>query len=151
MLNSAMSEVRSIKDAIKPRNDTYTENQSILRRYVVEYQKKFATSVVCLVLFLIGAPLGAIIRKGGLGLPVVISVVFFLIYYIILTIGEKSAKEGNISPILGTWVAVLVLTPIGLFLSYKAANDSTLFDLELYKRFFIDLFKKKQAGAEKLP
>lgn len=142
-LNSAMSEVRSVKDAMKPRNDTYAENQSLLRRYVVEYQKKFTLSAACLVLFLIGAPLGAIIRKGGLGLPVVISVIFFLIYYIISTIGEKSAKDGSISVIIGTWIAIFVLTPIGLFLSYKAANDSTLFDIDVYRRFFTDLFKKK--------
>jgi lipopolysaccharide export system permease protein len=148
-INSAMGEVRSIKDAMKPRNDTYLENLSVLRRYLVEYQKKFTLSAACLVLFLIGAPLGAIIRKGGLGLPVVISVVFFLIYYIISTIGEKSAKDGSASVILGTWIAIIVLTPIGLFLSYKSANDSVLFDIDIYKRFFINLFKKKE--AEKQP
>lgn len=144
VVNNAMGEVRSVTVAIKPRGDTYIENQSMLRRYVVEYQKKFTLSAACLVLFLIGAPLGAIIRKGGLGLPVVISVIFFLIYYIISTIGEKSAKDGSISPIIGTWISIAILFPMGLFLSYKAANDSVLFDMELYKRFFIDLFKKKQ-------
>jgi lipopolysaccharide export system permease protein len=144
-LNNAMGEVRSIKDVVKPRIATYNENQNIVRRYLVEYQKKFTLSAACLVLFLIGAPLGAIIRKGGLGLPVVISVIFFLIYYIIATIGEKSAKDGSVSPLFGTWIAIFVLTPIGLFLSYKAANDSVLFDMELYKRFFLNLFKKKTA------
>jgi len=96
-------------------------------------------------LFLIGAPLGAIIRKGGLGLPVVVSVAFFLIYYIISTIGEKSVKDGNMPPILGMWIAIFVLTPIGLFLSYKAATDSALFDMELYKRLINKLFKRKEA------
>lgn len=143
LLNNALGEARSIKDNFKQRIDTYNENQSILRRYLVEYQKKFTLSAACLVLFLIGAPLGAIIRKGGLGLPVVISVIFFLLYYIIATIGEKSAKDGSVSPFFGTWIAIFVLTPIGLFLSYKAANDSVLFDMELYKRFFLSLFKKK--------
>jgi len=96
-------------------------------------------------LFLIGAPLGAIIRKGGLGLPVVVSVAFFLIYYIIETIGEKSVKDGNVSPIMGMWVAIFILTPIGIFLSYKAATDSALFDMELYKRFFNKLLRRKEA------
>jgi len=146
ILNNAMGEIRSIKDVVKPRIDTYNANQNNLRRYLVEYQKKFTLSAACLVLFLIGAPLGAIIRKGGLGLPVVISVIFFLIYYIIATIGEKSAKDGSVSPFFGTWIAIIVLTPIGLFLSYKAANDSVLFDVEVYKRFFMNLFKKKEAG-----
>src|SRR5258708_36342759 len=94
------------------------------RRYDIEYQKKFTLSAACIVLFLIGAPLGAIIRKGGLGMPVVVSVIFFLLYYIIWTIGEKSAKQGDLSPVIGEWISIIVLTPIGIFLSYKAANDS---------------------------
>ena len=142
MLSIALGEATSITDITRPKVDAYLETQSILRRYVVEYQKKFTLSAACLMLFLIGAPLGAIIRKGGLGLPVVISVIFFLIYYIISTIGEKSAKEGSLSPFLGTWIAILILTPVGIFLSYKAANDSVLFDAELYKRFFLNLIKR---------
>lgn len=142
-VTNATAEANSIKDVLKNRGDNYREQNSILRRYLVEYQKKFTLSAACLVLFLVGAPLGAIIRKGGLGLPVVISVIFFLVYYIISTIGEKAAKDGNLSPVLGTWVAIILLTPVGIFLSYKSANDSVLFDIELYKRFFTQLFKKK--------
>jgi lipopolysaccharide export system permease protein len=134
----------SIKEVVHNKSDAYDLQNSILRRYQVEYQKKFTLSAACLVLFFIGAPLGAIIRKGGLGLPVVISVVFFLIYYIISTIGEKYAKDGGLPPAVGTWIAIGVLAPIGLFLSYKAANDSVLFDMEVYKRFFSNLFKSKQ-------
>lgn len=150
-LINANSEAQSIKNLVKDKGATYIEDDKVLRRYLIEYQKKFTLSVVCLVLFLIGAPLGAIIRKGGLGLPVVISVVFFLIYYIISTIGEKSAKDGSLSPILGTWIAIFILAPIGLLLSYKAANDSVLFDAELYKRFFVDLLKKLKQRRSKLP
>ncbi len=69
-------------------------------------------------------------------MPVVVSVIFFLIYYIIGTIGEKSAKEGDLSPLAGAWISIVILFPIGLFLSYKAATDSALFDMDLYKRFF---------------
>ncbi|MBD1392786.1 LptF/LptG family permease [Mucilaginibacter glaciei] len=134
--NNAASEVRQVQDALKLRIDNYKETTKSVRRYVMEYQRKFTLSAGCIVLFLIGAPLGAIIRKGGLGLPVVVSVIFFLIYYIIGTIGEKSAKEGDLSPIIGAWIGIVVLFPIGLFLSYKAATDSALFDMELYKRFF---------------
>jgi lipopolysaccharide export system permease protein len=112
----------------------------------VEYQKKFTLSAACLALFLIGAPLGAIIRKGGLGLPVVVAVIFFLIYYIISTIGEKFVKDGDVSPFIGMWIAIFVLTPIGIFLSYKAANDSVLFDAENYKKLMkrlSSIFQKK--------
>jgi lipopolysaccharide export system permease protein len=135
-LNNASSEVHQIIQVLKGRADTHKETSKSIRRYIMEYQKKFTLGAACIVLFLIGAPLGAIIRKGGLGLPVVVSVIFFLIYYIIGTIGEKSAKEGELSPLIGAWVSIAVLFPIGLFLTYKAATDSALFDMDLYKRFF---------------
>jgi lipopolysaccharide export system permease protein len=144
-LSNASSEVRAITNMIKGSSDM-TENEAHdIRRSTVEYQKKYTLSVVCLVLFLIGAPLGAIIRKGGLGLPVVVSVAFFLIYYIISTIGEKSVKDGGMSPILGMWISIFILTPVGLFLSYKAATDSALFDADSYKRYFNKIFKRKEA------
>jgi lipopolysaccharide export system permease protein len=87
----------------------------------------------CLLLFAIGAPLGAIIRKGGLGLPVVMAIIFFLIYYIISTVAEKSAREGNMEVFVGMWFSIIVLTPLAVFLTYKAASDSALFDLEQYR------------------
>jgi lipopolysaccharide export system permease protein len=136
MYNNALSEVHQIQEVLKNRTDRHKETSKSIRRYVMEYQKKFTLGAACIVLFLIGAPLGAIIRKGGLGLPVVVSVIFFLIYYIIGTIGEKSAKEGDLSPLIGAWISIVVLFPIGLFLTYKAATDSALFDADIYKRFF---------------
>jgi len=135
-LNNSSSEVRQIQDMMKNRANGHSDITKNVRRYVLEYQKKFTLGAACIVLFLIGAPLGAIIRKGGLGLPVVVSVVFFLIYHIITTIGEKSAKEGDLSPLIGAWVAIAALFPIGLFLTYKAATDSALFDMDMYKRYF---------------
>lgn len=144
-INTAASEVHQVQEMLKSRSNTYKETTKSIRRYILEYQKKFTMGAACIVLFLIGAPLGAIIRKGGLGLPVVVSVIFFLIYYIIGTIGEKSAKEGSLSPLIGSWIAIAVLFPIGIFLSYKAATDSVLFDMELYKRFFKKLRFRKAA------
>jgi lipopolysaccharide export system permease protein len=137
------SEARSIQDLMKNRADRNKDLVNNIRRAILEYQKKFTLSAACIALFLIGAPLGAIIRKGGLGLPVVVSVIFFLIFYIITTIGEKSAKEGDLSPVIGSWISIVIITPIGIFLSYKAATDSVIFDMELYKRFFNKLFKRK--------
>jgi lipopolysaccharide export system permease protein len=135
-ISNALGEAKSILDLMKSRAERYKEASYSVNSASVEYQKKFTLSAACLVLFLIGAPLGAIIRKGGLGLPVVVSVVFFLIYHIISTIGEKAVKAGDASPFVGMWVAIALLTPIGLFLSYKAANDSVIFDADLYKRLF---------------
>ncbi|MFI5162532.1 MAG: LptF/LptG family permease [Sphingobacteriales bacterium] len=142
-LANAQNEVRTVSGLLKDRADLTKTSDKTLRKYAVEYQKKFTLPVTCIVLFLIGAPLGAIIRKGGLGMPVVVAVIFFLFYYIISTIGETSVKEGSLSPFIGMWIAILVLTPIGLFLSYKAANDSALFDKEAYTRFFNRLIRKR--------
>jgi lipopolysaccharide export system permease protein len=135
-VSNAASEARSVQSLVNDNNAKNNDNNNNIRHSAVEYQKKYTLSAVCLVLFLIGAPLGAIIRKGGLGLPVVVSVVFFLIYYIISTIGEKSVKNGDASPILGMWISIFILTPIGLFLSYKAITDSAIFDADSYKKFF---------------
>ena len=143
-LANAASEARSIQDLLKNRAQHLKDLQQNEQKARLEYQKKFTLSAACIALFLIGAPLGAIIRKGGLGLPVVVSVIFFLFYYIISTIGEKYVKDGDLSPIIGSWIAIVIITPIGLFLSYKAATDSVIFDMELYKRFFNKLFKRKK-------
>ncbi|RZK60283.1 MAG: LptF/LptG family permease, partial [Pedobacter sp.] len=110
----------------------------------IEYQRKYTLAVSCLLLFFIGAPLGAIIRKGGLGLPVVIAIVFFLIYHIISTVAEKSAKEGSLDPTFGMWTAIIILTPLGVFLTYKATVDSALFDIDYYKQLIVGLFKRKK-------
>jgi lipopolysaccharide export system permease protein len=142
-VSNAASEVRSVQDLVKNRSERHKDLIQNIQRAALEYQKKFTLSAACLALFLIGAPLGAIIRKGGLGLPVVVSVIFFLIYYIISTIGEKYVKDGDLSPVVGSWVAIAIITPVGIFLSYKAATDSVIFDIELYKRFFNKLFKRR--------
>ena len=103
-----------------------------LYRSKVEWHKKISLPVSIIIFFLIGAPLGAIIRKGGLGLPVVVSVIFFVIYYIISITGEKLAKEGNWDAVYGVWLSTFILTPIAMYLTYKATNDSALLDTDWY-------------------
>lgn len=103
-----------------------------LYRSKVEWHKKISLPVSILIFFLIGAPLGAIIRRGGLGLPVVVSVIFFVIYYIISLSGEKLAKEGNWDAVYGMWLSTFILTPIAIYLTYKATNDSALLDTDWY-------------------
>jgi lipopolysaccharide export system permease protein len=142
-LQTAKDQIRSVKDVLIRKELFEKDNDSRLRGFLIELNRKFTIAFSCLVLFFIGAPLGAIIRKGGLGLPVVMSVLFFLIYHIISTIGEKSVKEGSLSPFLGMWIAIICLSPLGIFLTYKATVDSVLFDLEIYKRWFKRLFSKK--------
>lgn len=108
------------------------ESLNQLYRSQVEWHKKMSLPVSIMIFFLIGAPLGAIIRKGGLGLPVVVSVIFFVIYYIISLTGEKAAKEGNWDAVYGMWISTFILTPIAIYLTYKATNDSSLLDTDWY-------------------
>ncbi|RYY48647.1 MAG: YjgP/YjgQ family permease, partial [Chitinophagaceae bacterium] len=102
----------------------------------LEWHRKYSFSLACLVLFFIGAPLGSIIRKGGLGMPLVVAIIFFLIFHLLNMFGEKFVKEGITNPFTGMWMAVMVLIPIGAFLTYKAMNDSQLFNKEFYNRMF---------------
>ena len=107
--------------------------QRYVRRHEIELYRKFTLAFACLIFFFIGAPLGAIIRKGGLGAPVVISVVLFIIYYIIDNTGYKMAREAIWPCWMGMWLSSAVLLPIGIFLTYKAATDSALFNPEAWK------------------
>ncbi len=108
--------------------------------YEVQWHEKFTVSFACFILFFVGAPLGAIVRKGGFGMPVVISVILFLIYHVVTITLKKMVIEGKLNAVFGMWAAQCVFLPIGLWLSYKAANDSPLFDTYSYTRFFTKIF-----------
>jgi lipopolysaccharide export system permease protein len=105
-------------------------DSELIIRHRNELHRKFTLSAACLILFFIGAPLGAIIRKGGLGMPVVVSVLSFILYYVVGMIGEKASVEGAVSSVLGMWSSTLVFLPIGLFLTIKATSDSSLLNSE---------------------
>ena len=97
---------------------------------------------------MIGAPLGAIIRKGGLGTPIVISIFFFVIYYVISLSGEKMAKEGTWEAVYGMWLPVFILTPVAVYLTYKATNDSSLLDMDWYD---VRIRKMRRALSKHIP
>lgn len=118
--------------------DTGERNYN-LRKHNIEWQKKYTMALACLLFFFIGAPLGAIIRKGGLGVPVVVSVIIFIFYYIISQMGENNAKVGAWTAISGTWLSTAVLLLTGAFLTYKANSDSVVFNIEGYRNFFMRL------------
>ncbi|MEO6732816.1 MAG: LptF/LptG family permease [Ferruginibacter sp.] len=107
-----------------------------LRNNQIEWHRKFSLSLACLVLFFIGAPLGSIIRKGGLGMPLVVAIIFFLLFHLLNMFGEKFVKDEITSPFIGMWLSILVLAPLGTLLTYKAMHDSQLFNKEFYYRFF---------------
>ena len=120
-----------------------------LRRIDIEILKKFALSVACLIFFFIGAPLGALIRKGGLGTPAIISVLFFVAYWVIDISGTKLARDGAVGPFHGVFISTYILFPTGLYLTWKAINDSSVFNVDVIKSIFrkikikvMSIFKK---------
>lgn len=127
----------------------FADNQSRIALFKVEWQRKFSLAAACIVLFLIGAPLGSIIRKGGLGTPLVFAVIFFVIFNIFFMLGEKMARKDVMTSWGGMWLANIVLMPIASFLVYKAMNDSQLFNKEAYFRAYQKIKKFIQQRRNK--
>lgn len=132
----ALNTVRSINSELEWKSLAAQTGDNQIRRHWVEWHQKMTLSLACLLFFFIGAPLGAIIRKGGLGLPAVISVLIFIFYYIINTSGMKMARDGSWNMVYGMWISSVVLLPFGVFLTYKANKDSVVFNAEMYLNFF---------------
>lgn len=130
--NSARTLTNNRVSELEFRALTMADEKRSIRRHEIELIKKFTLSVACIIFFFIGAPLGAIIRKGGLGTPLVISVLLFLFYYIIDNTGYKMARDGRIAVWAGMWLSTSVLLPLGIFVTYKAMNDSAVFNKDLY-------------------
>jgi lipopolysaccharide export system permease protein len=143
VMETALSSARNQKTYFENNAQELDNKQSNITRFTIEWHRKFTLSIACFILFLIGAPLGAIIRKGGLGMPIVVSIIFFLFFHVTSITGEKFAKEGVIFPKEGMWIAPLVLLPIGIILTYKATRDSSLLDMDAYLNFFRKLKRKK--------
>lgn len=139
----ATSSVRRKKELIMSESDKLTEQIYVenKRNHLMAFHRKFTLSYACMLLFFIGAPLGAIIRKGGFGIPVVFSVALFITYYMVNVTGEKMAKTDVLDPITGMWLAEICLTPIAIFLTIQAMNDAALLDMDTYKGIFRYLAK----------
>jgi lipopolysaccharide export system permease protein len=149
-VGNALSYSRKSKDHISRSISIQHIDKKWIQKFVNEWHRKFTLSFACIIFFFIGAPLGAIIRKGGLGMPVIVSVLFFIIYYIISMTGERAARELAMSPFLGMWISSIVILPLGVILTYKATTDSSILNIEAYINFFkkispTKLFSKKNA------
>lgn len=142
ILEASISLARSNLTYIKSNKDDFEGRSKLINKHYIELHRKFTLSIACLVLFFIGAPLGAIIKKGGLGLPIVVSTVIFIFFHIITISMEKTVKEGGADPLWGMWTPTIIFLPIGIFLTMKATSDSTLFDLETYLKPFKRLTKQ---------
>ena len=149
-LNYGINQARTTRNIINSRAITIDNVERDQRKYTVTKNQQIARSFACLVMFLIGAPIGAIIKKGGLGVPVIVSVIFFLIYYVLNTTGDKWGKEGVIDPTIAVWISNAILLPFGLFFLRQAKNDSRLFEIDSYLALwykFKGLFLKKKQIA----
>ena len=133
VLSIAEDRARNHRDQVEYHSLLLDDSQRYMRKHEIELHRKFTLAFACLIFFFIGAPLGAIIRKGGLGAPVVISVIMFIIYYIIDNTGYKMAREALWPCWSGMWLSSFILLPIGVFLTYKAATDSPLFNPEAWE------------------
>jgi len=136
MVETALNSARNIRERIRATQYDLELRQTRIVKHEVEYFRKFTLSFACLVFFFIGAPLGAIIRKGGLGMPVVVSILLFVFYHIMSITGEKFAKEFVVPAWQGMWFASAVLLPLGVYLTVKATSDAPLMDADTYRRFF---------------
>lgn len=122
------------------RSMSKTSTEGLVRRHWIEWHRKFTIPFACLIFFFIGAPLGSIVRKGGLGTPIVLSVILFIIYYILENVGYKMARDDVWPHWIGMWFSSSILLPLGIFLTYKAMNDSVILNADAYKAFFRKLF-----------
>jgi len=146
ILETSLKNARSLKDNLVYYQKELDSRQKIVLKHEVIWHQKFKLSLACLIFFFIGAPLGAIIRKGGLGFPVVVSILFFVIYHVTSMTGQKAALTGEWNLIFGIWMSTFIILPMGLFLTWKATTDAPLLDAESWSRFFgkFKLFKKKK-------
>jgi lipopolysaccharide export system permease protein len=134
VFESALSSARNVRERISSIAYDHEYRARKIRKHEVELHRKFTLSFACLILFFIGAPLGAIIRKGGLGMPLVMSVLMFVVYHISSMMGEKFAKELVIPAWQGMWLASALFLPLGVFLTIKATTDAPLLDADGYRK-----------------
>ncbi|MFT3932981.1 MAG: LptF/LptG family permease [Chitinophagaceae bacterium] len=150
IIENAIGQINSVKTVLEREVAEADVRKTNIRRHLIEWHRKFSMSFACLVMFLIGAPLGSIIRKGGIGTPLIFAVVFFVVFFLLSNYGEKFVKQDVLQPKIGMWLATFGLLPIGIFLVYKAMRDSQLFNQEFYYRFFrrVRSTVKRQKTAE---
>lgn len=148
LMNSAKNSATNVLTSVRGKKTEMNKRYEFHRRHILSLHKKFALAFSCIILFFVGAPLGAIIRKGGLGLPMVIAIVLFLIYYFLGVFAENYSKKGNIHPMLGAWMSTLVMLPLGVILTKRATADKGLMSFGVIIDFFKKIFKKKGTPKE---
>lgn len=146
----ALNYSRATKSYVSSSERDLNGRKRWINNHRIEWHKKLTFSLACFVFFLIGAPLGAIIRKGGLGVPVVASVLIFITFYMVSLLGDKFVREGLLPAWEGMWMAIAITLPLGIYLSYKAANDAVIVTIESYSEYFKGFFKKGNQPNNKI-
>ncbi len=145
-INFAKENSRKSRDNVQRQMDELKSRKKMVNKYKIEWHRKFFLAVVCFVLFFIGAPLGAIIRKGGIGLPTLIALGLFVVYQLLTMVGERLAKNQFLEPWVGMWISTLVLLPLSLWITFRATKEAALLDRDAYVRVInklLEVFKLK--------
>ncbi len=148
IIGSAKNYVSNILNSVEGKQEELQRRYKIYNMHILSLHKKFALALSCIILFFVGAPLGAIIRKGGIGLPMVLAIIFFLAYYFIGVFAGNYSKEGNIPPELGAWLSTLIMLPLGIFFTRKATADRGLMDFGFFVDKLRNIFRKKGQESE---
>jgi lipopolysaccharide export system permease protein len=145
----ALNNLKSSLQAVNSKNKDYLNKEKQLNKYEIALHEKYALAVTCIILFFVGAPLGAIIRKGGLGLPLVIAIVLFLTYHFIGIFAKNSAEDGTLAPYIAAWISTLIMLPLGIWLTHRATTDQGIIDLDGFVNRVKKIFKKKDKDIPK--
>ena len=143
IINSAISSSNSIKQVIKSNESNFAQKSTVLNKHIIVLHDKYVLAIACIILFFVGAPLGALIRKGGLGLPMVIAIVLFLTYHFFGIFAKNSAEKGSFDPILGAWLSTAVMLPLSIYLTTRATNDKGVFQFDFILVPLKQLFTSK--------
>lgn len=142
IIDFTINKVRSTKSILKSNSDDLRYRKSIINRHKIEWHRKFSLAFACIILYIIGASLGSIIKKGGFGIPILVSILLFILYHILNISGEKQVKEVGLDPLIGMWIANLIFTILSFFLLYKATTDSSILDFSYYKQSINNVLKR---------
>jgi lipopolysaccharide export system permease protein len=151
VLDAAIRDVTSTITLLERREEEFAIRDKFLNHHIMAWHGKFALAFGCIILFFVGAPLGAIIRKGGMGLPMVLAIILFLTYYFIGIFAKNYAENGSISPVLGSWVSTLIMLPLGIILTRRATADKNIFSVDSFTEALKNFFKKKRRANQSPP
>ena len=149
MMTSARNSIANMHNTVSGKKEEFERRYKIYNMHILSLHKKYALGLSCIILFFVGAPLGAIIRKGGIGLPLVFAIIIFLSYYFIGVFAGNYSKEGNIHPILGAWLSTIIILPLGVFLTRKATADRGLTDFGFLAERFRNIFRIRKKDDSK--